>query len=145
MRRTLLAVVFGGALALTGCNTLAGQPHFREAAISPAAVPQGQAAVITASLKDKNHTVAKVEGTVKEDPRLKFKLRDDGKDPDKKAGDGTWTIKVDVPPTAPPGQFTVDLTAYNSKGQPVLVRPKDSGAQALAQSLTFSIEAAASK
>lgn len=145
MRRTLLAAIFGGALALSGCNTLAGQPHFKSAEIAPAAVPQGQAAVITASVKDKHHTVAKIEGAVKEDPRLKFKLRDDGKEPDKRAGDGTWSLKVDVPATAPPGQFTVDLTAYNSKGQPVLVRPKEGGAHPLAQTLTFSIEAAASK
>ena len=82
---------------------------------------------------------------VKEDARLKFRLRDDGKDPDKKAGDGTWSLKVDVPQAAPAGHFTVDLTAFNSKGQPVLVRPKDGGAHPLAQSLTFSIEAAASK
>lgn len=131
------------ALAAAGCNSMAGQPQIKTAAIEPSAVLIGSSAVISVAVKDKHHTVTKIEGAVKEDPRLKFRLKDDGKDPDAKAGDGVWSLRVDVPPTAPPGQFTVDLTAYNADGQPVLVRPKGGGAGPLTQSLTVTIEAAA--
>lgn len=129
--------------ALSGCNTMAGQPRMGEALIEPAAVPVGSSAVITVEIKDKHHTVTKVEGAIKEDPRLTFRLRDDGQDPDKKAGDNTWSIRVNVPDTAPPGAFTVDLTAYNDAGQPVLVRHKEGGGMPLATSLAVTIEAAA--
>ena len=83
-----------------------------------------------------------VEGTVKEDPRLKFRLRDDGQDPDLKAGDGIYTLRVDVQPQVPPGQFTLELTAYNSNGVPVLVKPKGGDAAPLTQIIPVSIASA---
>lgn len=144
MRRYMRELFLGGtALALAGCNSLAGQPKITQASIEPSVLVLGASATITVTVKDKHRTVTKIEGAVKEDPRLKFRLRDDGKDPDVKAGDGTWSLRVDVPQQAPPGQFTLELTAYNDDGVPVLVRNKESGAGPLMQVLPISIEAAA--
>ena len=50
---------------------------------------------------------------------------DDGIGPDEVAGDGTWTLKVDVPFQAPPGEFELEFTAFRSDGQPILVRDED--------------------
>lgn len=131
----------GVGLGLAGCNTLAGQPSFKEAVIEPAALQVGQSAVIRATIKDKHRTVVKVEGTVKEDPRLKFRLRDDGQDPDEKAGDGVFSLRVDVQQQVPPGQFTLELTAFNSQGVPVLVKPKGGEAGPLVQMIPVTIAA----
>lgn len=133
-------LVAAGLLA-AGCNTLAGQPRITAAGITPAAVRGGESAVISVTVKDKNLTVTKIEGTVKEDSRLRFALRDDGQDPDAKAGDGTWSLRVNVPEQAPPGQFTVELTAYNDQGLPVLVRDGDGAVGPLSQAFAVTIEA----
>ena len=138
---SLILAIFVG-LGLAGCNTLAGQPSFKEAGVEPPALVVGQSAIISATIKDKHRTVVKVEGTVKEDPRLKFRLRDDGQDPDLKAGDGIYTLRVDVQPQVPPGQFTLELTAYNSNGVPVLVKPKGGDAAPLTQIIPVSIATA---
>jgi len=127
---------------LVGCNTLAGQPSFKEAGVEPPALIVGQSAVISATIKDKHRTVVKVEGTVKEDPRLKFRLRDDGQDPDAKAGDGIYSLRVDVQQQVPPGEFTLELTAYNSNGVPVLVKPKGGVAAPLTQTIPVTIATA---
>ena len=70
-------------------------------------------------VKDKNAVIDRIEGVVIEDPRITFRLRDDGEEPDAKAGDGVWSMKVDVPFTAPDGEFNLEFTAYRSDGQPV--------------------------
>lgn len=142
-RATRVSLLFLLGLAAAGCNSLAGQPKFTAAGIEPPVVVVGNSAVISVTLKDKHLTVAKIEGAVKEDPRLKFRLRDDGQAPDAKAGDGTWTLKVDVPGQAPPGGFTVELTAYNEQGLPVLVRGEDGTVGPMVQVIPVTIEAGA--
>jgi hypothetical protein len=88
----------------------------------PSELNPGSSAVIQVVVKDKHHVVRKVEGVVKEDPRIKLKLRDDGIEPDKKANDGVWILKVDVPDEAVPGEFTLGIDAYNKDGIPVKIR-----------------------
>ncbi len=107
---------------LTSCRTIAGQPRIRNAEIIPSELNPGSSAVIQVVVKDKHHVVRKVEGVVKEDPRIKLKLRDDGIEPDKKANDGVWILKVDVPDEAVPGEFTLGIDAYNKDGIPVKIR-----------------------
>lgn len=108
--------------ALMGCASLARQPELRDAMIAPAELKPQESAVITVKVRDRYGIVKRVEGVVREDPRIKLKLRDDGEAPDVKAGDGVWSLHVDVPFQAAPGEFTLDLTAYNSKGGVVVVR-----------------------
>jgi len=115
---TVLVVV--GLLA--GCNTLGRQPKLRDASMAPALVKPGDTGLITVKLNDKRDVVARIEGVVRGYERRKLELYDDGANEDKKAGDGVWTLQVDVPYEAPAGQFLVELTAYNDKGEPVLVK-----------------------
>jgi len=84
----------------------------------------GDSAVITVHVADKHEIVKRVEGVVREDPRIKMKLHDDGQPPDEKADDNTWSLQVDVPFQAAPGTFNLDLTAYRSDGTPVPIRHK---------------------
>ena len=97
-----------------GCNTMGRQPVMRQAFIEPPELKPGDSAVITVEIVDRFGIVDRVEGVVREDTRVKFKLRDDGLDPDEKAGDGIWSLRVDVPFQAPPGEFVLDVTAYRT-------------------------------
>ena len=88
--------------ALAGCATSSRQPSMKEARIQPEHLEPGDTAIITVEVADRFNIVQRVEGLVKEDRTITFKLRDDGITPDKKAGDNIWTIQVDVPFNAPP-------------------------------------------
>ncbi|MBI2423956.1 MAG: hypothetical protein HYV27_14080 [Candidatus Hydrogenedentes bacterium] len=127
-------------LILGGCNTLASAPEFRGAKISPDQLYPGDSALITVEVKDREAIIQRIEGVVKEDPRITFKLRDDGVDPDEKAGDGIWTLRVDVPPVAPSGEFLLEFTAYSSGGYPVEVHDANKNVVPLKDSLPIVIQ-----
>ena len=117
----LALVLLIGALA--GCQTFrARQPKLVDAGLTPSDLKPGDAAVLTVHVVDRHELVRKVEGVIREDPVVKFKLHDDGVAPDEKAHDNIWSLAVDVPFQAPPGEFILDLTAYGADGRPIHVR-----------------------
>lgn len=132
----LLAVVL---VVVSGCNTLSKQPRITEAAIEPQPLKPGDSAVITLAVKDKNEIIDRIEGVVLEDPRLTFKLRDDGEAPDAKAEDNVWSMQVDVPFQAPPGEFRLEFTAFDKTGTPISVRDKNKRVMPLQQVLPLQI------
>ena len=119
---------------LAGCNTLPRQPEIQHAGIEPAELKPGDSALITVEISDQYDIVDRIEGTVQEDETITFKLRDDGVAPDAVAGDGIWTLQVDVPFNAPPGDFELALKAYDSHGEVILVRDSAGDAVPLAAS-----------
>ncbi len=127
-------------LAFAGCNTMNRQPKLQDATINPAALKPGDSAIITVKVVDKYKIVQRVVATVAEDQRMKFKLRDDGATPDEKAGDGVWSYAVKVPFMAPPGNFTLEITAYNSKGEAISVRKSGKDTGLLSATCTWVIE-----
>ena len=127
------------AAAMSGCNTMGRQPKFDNAAINPVALKPGDNATITVKVVDKHKIVQRVVATVTEDQRMKFKLRDDGIAPDEKAGDGIWSYSVRVPFMAPPGNFTLEITAYNEKGDAINVKKGQKEIGPLTASCTWSI------
>lgn len=134
-----MAMVLAIGVLLAGCQTLAGQPQFIQAAITPQQLKPGDSAVITVAVKDRHQVVDHIEGVVKEDPRITFRLRDDGQAPDETAGDGVWSMAVDVPFQAPPGKFELLFKAYREDGLPVTVREKQGGVRELQQQLPLVI------
>jgi hypothetical protein len=133
------AVMILVTVMLAGCNTLSSAPGLHNARIEPAVLHPGDTAVITLKVKDRHALVDRVEGIVTDEPRIEFQLRDDGEGGDVKAGDGVWTLKVDVPFQAPPGDFLLEFTAYRSDGLPVPVRDGKGNVIALTTSLPVSI------
>jgi hypothetical protein len=129
-------------VAAVGCATASRQPVMHDAELSVPELKPEERTLLTVKLKDKYGIVKRVEGVVREDPRIKIKLNDDGELGDVKAGDGIWSLQVDVPFHASPGEFTLDITAYNSKGDPVVVRTKDGDAAPLATTCKVVIKAA---
>lgn len=128
------------AWACTGCATLTSQPKMSSAQILPADLKPGDTAVITVKLDDKFAVVKRVEGVVKEDRTIKFKFEDNGAMPDDEADDGIWTIQVDVPFNAPPGQFNFEVTAYDETGEVVVVDDKAGEAAPLTTSFSLEIQ-----
>ena len=125
-------------LILSGCNTLGRQPQLRDALVTPSELSPGESAVITVKVYDRYDIVESVVGVVVEDERLKFELLDDGQPPDVEAGDGIWSLMVDVPFLAQPGQFTLEFTACDARGEAVVVKTKD-GVSVLKQSCIVTI------
>lgn len=117
-----LSPILGLCLAMAGCASMGRQPRLDNAAITPSTLQPTESGVISVKVVDKYKIVNRVVGSVVEDPRMKFRLRDDGRPPDEKALDGIWSVQVEVPKLAPPGNFTIELTAYDSKGNAIVVK-----------------------
>ncbi len=140
MKKALFAAAAAACVVLVaGCNTLSGQPQIQSAVMEPPTLKPGDSAVITLKLNDKHGLVRRVEGVVVEDARITFRLNDEGREPDAKAGDGIWSMAVDVPFQAPPGGYVLQLTAYGADGIPVPVRDKNGTVSPLQASLPVSI------
>jgi len=125
------------AILCAGCATMTGQPSMGSAEIMPKDLKPGDTAVITVKVVDKFRVVSRVEGVVKEDRTLTFHFEDNGVEPDDKAGDGIWTIQVDVPFNAPPGDFVFEVAGYDSAGK--LLAVDDKKGEAVPLSTTFSL------
>ncbi len=140
MNRNTAALLVCAVILAAGCNTLSRQPHLNNPTIAPATLKPGDSAVITVKVVDKHSIIKRVTAVVKEDQRVKLQLKDDGVPPDAKAGDGIWSRQVDVPFMAPPGQFTLEITAYNSKNEPVLVKTAKGQTGPLSATCTLKIQ-----
>ena len=134
MMKRFLGILTVAAM-LAACNTMSGGPEMKRVAIAPQELKPGDTAVITVEVVDRHAIVDRIEGIVRDHPEITFKLRDDGEEPDQKAGDGVWSLQVDVPFQAPPGEFFLELTAYRSDGQPVPVRDAEGNVVPLQETL----------
>ena len=147
MKRTFMC--WGAMLALVvliGCNSLDRQPRLAEAAIVPATLSPGDTAIVTVTVtNDHFGIVDRVRAVVLEDPRMKFDLRDDGTAPDLEAGDGIWTMQVDVPDKAPAGDFVLQFTATTADGNPIPVRGAEGSEAPLSVTHAFSIQVVGSE
>ena len=141
MKRIALHLVIGiVVVGLLGCNTLGRQPKITAAAVTPNVLKPEDTAVITVEVVDRYDIVANVVGVIRDDPRIDFRLQDNGVPPDAKAGDGIWSMQVDVPFDAPPGEFILDFTAYDAAGNEIVVRTKDQGDAPLTATCSLVVE-----
>lgn len=113
------------AAVLAGCATIGGAtygriPEIREASVTPAELQVGQDGVITVRIQDYHGIVDRVDGVVREDPRLTLAL-----EKVEDAPTSVWRLDVEVPPDAPPGDFEIEFTAYDARGEVILVPHED--------------------
>ena len=125
---------------LAGCNTLTTPPAIMDATITPAQLGPGDTAVIAVKVNDKHDLIGSIDGVIREYPGDLFRLHDDGTDPDETANDGIWSMRVDVPFQAPPGEFTLDFTAYRADGRPLEVAESPGDAVPLQATVKYSIQ-----
>ena len=137
---SLLFILILFAVILLSCRTIAGQPQILKASIVPSEIKPGDKVLIEAVVKDRHYIVRKVECTVKEDPRAKIRLNDNGMEPDKKANDGVWCVAVEVPDETPKGKFNLEITAYRKDGESVFVRTKSGEIEVLKETLAIEIK-----
>lgn len=121
------------------CASSGRQPAIQYGSISPDNLRPGDTALITVEVTDPFNIVRRVEGTVKEDRTITFKLQDNGIVPDKHAGDGIWTIQVDVPFNAPPGDFEFEVSGYNEDGEVIVVNDENGEATPLSTAFNLVI------
>lgn len=133
------ACVMALMATLPACNTLGRQPAIRDAQIAPAELQPRDVALISMKIIDRYELVDRVEGIVLEDPRVTFRLNDQGQAGDEKAGDGVWSCQVEVPFQAPPGSFTLEFTVFRSDGQPIIIRNEEGNTQPLKSSFVMVI------
>jgi hypothetical protein len=133
-------IAIASVAATAGCASMHGQPRIESAYILPDQLQPGDTAVITVKVTDKFGVVNRLEGVVKEDQTITFDFQDSGVPPDDEAGDGIWTIQVDVPFNAPPGTFEFEVTAYTADGDIVVVDDEQGEANPLKSSFTLEIE-----
>ncbi len=138
--KTLAALLAGCLMA--GCNTLSSQPRLLEAHIEPSVLRPGTTAVITVTVRDKHAIVDKVVGRANVDgAQMKLQLKDDGvSNPetsavDAVAGDGIWSLRVDVDFLVAPGEFLLEFTAYREDGSAVPVRDAEGNVTPLTTTL----------
>jgi hypothetical protein len=143
--RIAMPVILAAVLPLlSGCLTLGRQPQLAEPSIEPDVLRPGDSAVITVQVHDRYDIVERVSARVREDDRIVIPLADDGLYPDEEAGDGIWSVTVDVPFYAPSGGYTLVIGAYDDTGELVLVR-NESGTEPLIQTVALRIEQGASE
>lgn len=136
-RMAATAVSILAAVVCSGCASMGRQPSIGEAQIVPPDLRPGDTAIITVKVDDRFDIVKGVEGVIMEDRTITFKLRDDGIPPDQKAGDDVWTIQVDVPFNAPPGDFRFEVIGYDEAGEVIVV--DDEAGEANPLSTTFGL------
>lgn len=124
---------------LSGCVGEPRQPKLFNPTISQSRLAPGETAIVTVEIRDKFGVVDRVDGIVKEDATITFRLKDDGIPPDREADDGVWTIQVDVPFNAPPGDFEFEITGYDSNGNIVVIRDELNEAAPLSTSFEVQI------
>lgn len=111
----------GVALVCCGCTTHLDQPRLTGAVMTPNELKPGEAALVTVHVHDPYNIVDSVEGRVLQDTTIEFDFNDEGKDADEVGNDGIWTMKVEAPFNAPPGNFTFEISAYNKSGDLLVV------------------------
>ena len=122
-----------------GCATHLEQPALSGAVMTPNNLTPGDAALITVVVDDKFNIVDRIEGKVLEDTTIQFKFRDDGTKGDVVGGDSVWTTKVEAPFNAPPGDFTFEISAYDSDNNLIVVTDENKEAAPLSTTIALVI------
>ena len=140
MHRVPLRLLFlAFAFAVPACSTLPTVPEIRSALIEPSELKPGDTAIVSVQILDRYTRVKQVQGVVKQDQTITLVLKDDGVAPDMEAGDGLWTLKVDVPFNAPPGGFTFKISAFDLNGNLIIVRDENNEATGMSTTFTLKI------
>ena len=92
-----------------------------DARSEPAKFSPGDETIVSVRVIDTQDVVAEVTATVREYRRISLDLNDSGKEGDKVAGDGVWSLAFEVPGEASAGEYNWDFEAFDANGDPVKV------------------------
>jgi len=100
-------------LVLWGCSS---SLELVAAKAEPNVVSPGQKGRVVVILKGAKDKVGTVQAVVREYPEYTFRLNDEGRMGDEKAGDGVWTYEFPVPYDAPAQKYHVDIIIKDKEG-----------------------------
>ncbi|HOE66336.1 MAG TPA: hypothetical protein PLO62_07400 [Candidatus Hydrogenedentes bacterium] len=120
----------------------AGQPlalSIHPPRIEPVAVRPGESLKISTRIADPDRQVDTVGVTIPQLDGQTFDLYDNGSNGDAQAGDGIWSYAFTLPPTAAPGQYALNIVAYDKNGTPLLVKAADGRSRLLQAQAPFTV------
>ena len=104
-----------------------------DAATDPVKVSPGDVATVRVKVVDTKGVVASVTATVREAPEIVLDLNDNGEEGDKVAGDGIWSMDIDIPWDAPAGMYNWDFEAFDADRVPVYIKVEGKETQLTAE------------
>ena len=121
----MIAVIVSMAAAVGG-GCAVRKLAFTEATVVPFEVAVGKSSILRVNISDPRGIVNSVIATVREVPEMEIELYDDGLEGDETTGDGVWSFRLNVPPTAAPGTYHFDIRAYDETSAEIMVK-RDAG------------------
>jgi hypothetical protein len=85
------------------------------------AVKRGESAILTVRFEGRPGYVVSVKAVVREAPQNIYVFNDDGRDKDELADDNVWTCRLNVRPNAEPGEYHLDIRAFDINWNPVFL------------------------
>jgi hypothetical protein len=93
----------------------------KTAAAQTPVVKRGELAILTVTFDGLPEQVISVKAVVREAPQNVYVFNNDGRDDDALAGDNVWTGRLDVVPNADPGEYHLDIRAFDMNWNPVFL------------------------
>jgi hypothetical protein len=84
-------------------------------------VKRGESAILTVTFDGSPDQVISVKAVVREAPQSIYVFNNDGRDDDALAGDNVWTGRLDVVPNADPGEYHLDIRAFDMNWNPIFL------------------------
>ncbi len=104
-----------------------------DAAMDPVKVSPGDVATVRVKVVDTKGVVASVTATVREAQEIVLDLNDNGEEGDEVAGDGIWSMDIDIPWDAPAGTYNWDFEAFDADRVPLTVKVEGKETQLVAE------------
>ena len=97
------------------------QVAIKEVSARPAEVKRGETSILTVMFEGHKDQIISVKAVVREASHNRYVFNDDGKDGDEKANDYVWTGKLEVVSDAVPGEYHLDIYAFDTRWNPVFL------------------------
>jgi hypothetical protein len=91
----------------------------KSVAAQPSIVKRGESAILTVRFEGPPGYITSVKAAVREASQNMYEFNDDGRDEDDLAGDNVWTCRIDVVSNAVPGEYHLDIRAFDMNWNPV--------------------------
>ncbi|MGB8952944.1 MAG: alpha/beta hydrolase domain-containing protein [Candidatus Aminicenantales bacterium] len=93
----------------------------KTAATQTPVVKRGESAILTVRFEGLPGDIISVKAVVREAPQNFYVFNDNGQDEDELAGDNVWTGRLDVVSDAVPGEYHLDIQAFDKNWNPIFL------------------------
>jgi hypothetical protein len=93
----------------------------KEAVAQTPVMKRGESSILRVSFEGRPGQVVSVKAVVREAPHNFYVLNDNGREEDERAGDDVWTGRIDVVADAVPGEYHLDIHAFDRNWNPIFL------------------------